>query len=70
LQDGVNGYTFAPQSADEIKVAMQKIMQKNDQELWAMCQQSHVLSGQITPKKSAAVLWQLANGSANGSNGI
>jgi glycosyltransferase involved in cell wall biosynthesis len=70
LQDGVNGYTFAAQSADDIKGAMQKIMEKTDQELWAMCQQSHVLSGQITPKKSAAVLWHLANGSANGSNGI
>lgn len=63
-----NGYRFEAQNKNDLKRAMQAMMQKTNAELVAMCAESHALGGLVTPKKSAAVLWQLMTNYASASN--
>ncbi len=51
LKEGVNGYVFKNSSVDEIKTSMKKIIQKSDQELLHMGEQSFKLANNITQKK-------------------
>ena len=56
LVDGLNGYAFAPGSANALAAAMQRLTSKTDTELIAMGCMSHRLSQAQSPEIAAASL--------------
>lgn len=65
IVDGYNGYSFRTWDADSLKVAVKKLMQKTDDELWEMGGRSVEISKFITPKKSAASFMSVLIGNKN-----
>jgi glycosyltransferase involved in cell wall biosynthesis len=65
IVDGYNGYSFRTGNADSLKVAVKKLMQKSDEELWLMGQRSVDISKTITPQKSAASFMSVLLGNKN-----
>lgn len=61
LQEGVNGYSFAAGSTEELISAMKKIAQSSDSALMAMGEKSHQLAQRITPRQWAETLLSFTN---------